>query len=56
VWYTPEPLAGTPERLTAWVEALTRMTLGANDAWRVLNDAAWEDRRDRLNELGGPPE
>jgi WD40 repeat protein len=56
VWQLPPPLAGAPERVTLWVQVLTGLELEAGtNVVRVLDPDAWQERRRRLDELGGPP-
>jgi tetratricopeptide (TPR) repeat protein len=38
-----------------WAQVLTGMELDEHDAVRVLNASTWQERRQRLQELGGPP-
>jgi eukaryotic-like serine/threonine-protein kinase len=50
-------LADDLERVAAWVEVLTGLTLEAgHGAIRVLDNAAWLARREQLERLGGPPQ
>ena len=42
-------------RLAAWVEAATGLELDERGSVRVLDRAAWLERRRRLEQLGGPP-
>ncbi len=43
------------ERIATWVEVLTGLTLDAGKGTiQVLDNAAWLERRDRLEQLGGP--
>jgi eukaryotic-like serine/threonine-protein kinase len=45
------------ERIATWAEVLTGLTLDAGTGTiRALDNAAWRERRQRLDELGGPPE
>ena len=45
------------ERIATWVEVLTGLTLEAGKGTiQVLDNAAWRERRERLEQLGGPPE
>ncbi len=53
-WHTPLPLAGDAERVRLAVEVLTGMELGAGDVTRPLAADALDQRRRRLEELGGP--
>jgi WD40 repeat protein/serine/threonine protein kinase len=53
----PSPLPDDVERLSAWVEVFTGLTLERRQGLiGVLDNAAWQKRRLRLMELGGPPE
>jgi WD40 repeat protein/predicted Ser/Thr protein kinase len=51
----PEPVAGTVERLQLWTQVITGMELDADGLVQVLGAATWQQRRQRLDELGGPP-
>jgi WD40 repeat protein/serine/threonine protein kinase len=45
------------ERIAIWMEVLTGLTLDAGQGTiRVVDNAAWRERRERLEQLGGPPE
>jgi len=55
LWETSAPLPDNLPRLIAWVETLTGLELDDQGAIRVLDGAAWRQRRDRLSQLGGPP-
>jgi tetratricopeptide (TPR) repeat protein len=53
-----EALAPPPDdvpRLSAWIETLTGLELDEEGAVRLLDNAAWRGRRERLEQLGGPP-
>jgi WD40 repeat protein/tRNA A-37 threonylcarbamoyl transferase component Bud32 len=57
VWPAPKPVEGNKERLRLWIEVITGSELDPEqDAVRVLDPAAWRERRQRLEALGGPPE
>ena len=51
----PQPLQGDPERIEVWVQVITGMELDAGGAVRVLDAEEWHPRKQRLEELGGPP-
>jgi WD40 repeat protein len=51
----PEPVAGSAERLTLWVQVLTGMELGDDGTTHLLDADTWKQRHQRLQELGGPP-
>ena len=45
------------DRVAAWVEVLTGLTLDAGQGTiHVLDNAAWRERREQLEQRGGPPE
>jgi WD40 repeat protein len=50
----PRPLEGTPEQIMVSAEVVTGMTLDG-DVVDFLNAAQWQERRQRLEELGGLP-
>jgi WD40 repeat protein/tRNA A-37 threonylcarbamoyl transferase component Bud32 len=51
----PRPLQGDPERLRLWVEILTGMELDREETIRPLSADELQERRGRLEALGGPP-
>jgi WD40 repeat protein len=55
VWRPPAPVAGPVEQIVLWVEVLTGTELDADGGVRVLDAPHWRQRRQRLEELGGPP-
>jgi WD40 repeat protein len=55
LWRLHDPVAGAPERVTAWVEMLTALELGEDGVVRALDVNAWDRRRQRLAGLGGAP-
>ncbi len=55
VWDAPAPLPDDLPRLAAWVEAATGLEMDERGAIRVLDRSAWLERRQRLEQLGGPP-
>jgi hypothetical protein len=54
-WRPPTPVEGEEERVLRWVQVMTGMELDERAAERLLDIRAWEERRQRLTELGGPP-
>jgi WD40 repeat protein/tRNA A-37 threonylcarbamoyl transferase component Bud32 len=54
LWETPAPIAGTAERITLWTQVLSGMELD-NGVAHLLDAPTWEERRQRLEQLGGPP-
>jgi tetratricopeptide (TPR) repeat protein len=55
VWDAPASLPDDLPRLAAWLEAATGLELDDSGSIRVLDRAAWPERRRRLEQLGGPP-
>jgi WD40 repeat protein len=55
LWKPPAPLAGDVERLVVWTQAITGLELDADLVARVLDAPTWQQRRQRLEALGGPP-
>jgi WD40 repeat protein/serine/threonine protein kinase/tetratricopeptide (TPR) repeat protein len=55
LWDAPAPLLDDVPRLTAWVETATGLELDARGSVRTLDRDAWQERRRRLEQLGGPP-
>ena len=54
VWPVAD-LEGDPERFSVWTEVQTGLELDEHGAARPLDNAAWNERRERLATLGGPP-
>jgi tetratricopeptide (TPR) repeat protein len=54
LWDAPAPLPDGPPRLAAWVEAVTGLELDERGSVRALDRDAWQERRRRLGQLGGP--
>jgi len=54
-WPVPVPLPGEVERLVLWAQVQTGMELDADGVVAGLDAAQWQERRKRLEELGGPP-
>jgi WD40 repeat protein/tRNA A-37 threonylcarbamoyl transferase component Bud32 len=55
-WAVSGPLDGGAEQLKVWVEVATGQHLGDGGVARVLDPVAWRQRRQRLQDLGGPPD
>lgn len=50
------PIQGTVEQLKVWLQVVTGMELDSeSDEVRVLNAKDWQQRRQSLQRLGGPP-
>jgi WD40 repeat protein len=57
LWELPAPLAGDRERVALWAQVTTGQELDAETGEvRALDAAAWQERKRRLDELGGPPQ
>jgi len=54
VWPVPVPVSGEVERLLLWIQVRTGLELDAEGAVGALDAARWQERRKRLQELGGP--
>ncbi len=55
LWKVPQPILGDPERIMLWTQVITGLEVDELTAVRVLDAATWQQRRQRLQELGGPP-
>jgi WD40 repeat protein len=55
IWRVPSTVAGSPERIRVWIEVITGLELDEEAVIRFLDAPAWQERRQRLQELGGPP-
>jgi hypothetical protein len=55
-WEAPvAPLAGASAQIQRWAEVLTGLELESDTVVGTLSRQAWNERRQRLRELGGPP-
>jgi hypothetical protein len=55
LWDVATALPDQLERVAAWVEVLTGLELDELGFARVLDNATWLQRREKLERLGGPP-
>ena len=55
IWKFPQSRRGDPERIMLWPQVITGLEVDELTAVRVL-DPTWRQRRQRLQELGGPPD
>jgi WD40 repeat protein len=55
VWDVPQPMRGSPDEIRLRLQGGTGLELGAGRSVRVLTVAEWQERRRRLDELGGLP-
>src|SRR5262249_30514388 len=53
LWYPPQALPGTAERIKLWAQVRTGLELDERGAEKSLDRATWQERR-RLDERGGP--
>ena len=51
----PPPVEGEVEHLVRWIQVITGRELESNGTEVVLDGAAWHERRERLERLGGSP-
>jgi len=56
LWEVPTPLEEKVQRLVLWTQVTTGLELDAKGVVHVLNAQTWNQKRRRLDELGGPPE
>ena len=55
VWHVPQPIRCDPERIMLWAQVITGLEVDELTAVRVLDAKTWQERKDRLEKLGGPP-
>jgi WD40 repeat protein len=55
LWTLPEPVEGTPARITRWVQTAVGMKLDAGGGRQELDGPSWVELREQLQQLGGPP-
>jgi WD40 repeat protein len=55
LWHVPPARTEDADQLLLWVQVLTRRELDSDGVVRQLADADWEQRRQRLRDLGGVP-
>ena len=55
LWRAPTPVPGGVEQVRLWVEVLSGKEMQPDGAVRVLGAAEWQQRRQRLQTLGGAP-
>ena len=51
----PMIVEGSAERINTWVQVLTGLEIDPGGAVSVLDVPTWQRRRERLDDLGGPP-
>jgi WD40 repeat protein len=55
LWRVPVPVGGAGERLRLWIETAAGAEPDATGSLRPLGRQAWDERRRRLEQLGGAP-
>ena len=55
LWDAIPPLRGDPASLLLWCEVRTGLTMDEQGDVRTLTFAEWNERRERLEKLGGSP-
>lgn len=55
IWPVPTRMEGDLDRIKLWLQTATGTELGTHDLPRELDAAAWQERRERLERLGGSP-
>jgi WD40 repeat protein len=55
LWPIPSPVNGQTARIVLWTQVMTAMELDDNGVVRPLDVPTWQERHQRLEELGGPP-
>jgi WD40 repeat protein len=53
-WPVPTPFLGDRSRIVLWMQVATGLELDPAGGVLVLDAAAWQERRRRLDDLGGP--
>jgi WD40 repeat protein len=55
LWSVPPLVEGDVDRVRHWIQALTDLELDPQGDFHVLDTETWQQRRDRLEQLGRPP-
>jgi WD40 repeat protein len=55
LWRVPHPLEGKTKQIVLWVQVLTGLEMTPSGAFHSLDAQTWQQSRQRLEELGGPP-
>jgi WD40 repeat protein/tRNA A-37 threonylcarbamoyl transferase component Bud32 len=55
LWRVPAPLGGDAAHIRLWIEVTSGTELDESGALRPLDLKTWDERRRRLDQLGGPP-
>ena len=54
-WPVPAAVDGEIERVVLWAQVVTGAELGNGDVVHVLDAHTWQERREQLERMGGPP-
>jgi eukaryotic-like serine/threonine-protein kinase len=55
LWHLPAPIEDDAGRIKVWVETITGLQVGSDGNIKALESEPWQQRHDRLGEVGGPP-
>jgi hypothetical protein len=55
LWKVSQAIRGDPERIMLWTQVITGLEVNELTVVHVLDAATWQQRHQRLQELGGPP-
>jgi hypothetical protein len=55
LWDVAAALPDELDRVAIWVEVLSGVELDERGSARMLDNATWLQRREKLKQLGGPP-
>jgi WD40 repeat protein len=55
LWSIPSPVDGDLARIRLRIQALTDLELDPQGGFHALDTETWQERRDRLEQLGGLP-
>jgi WD40 repeat protein len=55
IWELPPPVRGNPRRIAAWMRVATGLDLDDWGGIRILDQHDWQESREELQTLGGPP-
>ena len=55
IWDALRTFESSPVRSALWIQTLCGMELTANEALGLQTPEQWQNRRQELQEMGGPP-
>jgi WD40 repeat protein len=56
LWPVPQPVRGDAERINLWLQVATGAELDPDGSLHILDAGTWQERRRRLEEMGGWPQ